>query len=251
MSGSENPSAPSSSSAKDENSMSKRQRQAEARLSSDPWDLDAWTILLQEAMQLQYADAEPLYKRLNTQFPPVARFWCPRADHAAREAPDLVTAIFEEAVSNSPTSIELWRAYAKHAIETASPGAMNNIVVVFERAVKTAGLDLLATPLWNDYIAYLRDRAVLSDPQRRDALRRVFQRAVMTIYLLASRVGGSNALYVNVPLFSLSVLSIVQQLQTLCIDVSLPPRLASRSTFATTNSRLFSLFSGLYPYTKS
>lgn len=191
-------SSPSPPAAKEEKSISQRQRQAEARLSADSWDLDAWTILLQEAMQLRYVDAEPLYKRLNIQFPPVARFWRPRAEHAMRDAPDLVTTIFEEAVLNSPTSIELWRAYAAHAIENAAPGAMNSIVGVFERAVKTAGLDLLATPLWNDYIAFLRDRAVLSDPQRRDALRRVFQRAVMTTYLLACYVGGSNALYVNI-----------------------------------------------------
>jgi len=127
-----------------------------------------------------------LYKRLVDQFPPIARLWLARAEHCSRFKPEETVTIFEQGVKNASTSIELWRAYLNHLITSVSqaeaqgqPANINGIVPVFERAVEAAGLDLQATPLWNDYVDFLRSRAVLSDPQRRDALRLVFQRAVM------------------------------------------------------------------------
>lgn len=168
-----------------------RERHAEERLEADVWDVDAWVVLMQEAGMKSYTAAEPIYKRLVAQFPPVARFWRARAEHCARESTaataslgavlgeaatvtDAAAAVFEEGVRDAPTSIELWRAYIAHAIANSA----GTVVAILERAIAAAGLDLHATALWNEYLDFLRTRAVLSDSQRRDALRRVFQRAV-------------------------------------------------------------------------
>lgn len=166
--------------------ISARQKNIEARLSADEWDVDAWMQLLQLASSQPWPQADILYKRLVDQFPPIARLWLARAEHCSRFKPEETVTIFEQGVKNASTSIELWRAYLNHLITSVSqaeaqgqPANINGIVPVFERAVEAAGLDLQATPLWNDYVDFLRSRAVLSDPQRRDALRLVFQRAVM------------------------------------------------------------------------
>lgn len=188
--------------------MSHREHHAEARLEADEWDVEAWLILLQESEQKPFTQADALYKRVVERFPPYARFWRARAEHCIRDTPAPTTTaslgsvlggdptaqpaptnpgavIFEEAVKDAPTSVELWRAYTGHTIARAAPSAINSAIPIFERAVGAAGLDLHANALWNDYIDFLRNRAVLSDSQRRDALRRVFQRAVMCPKLLA------------------------------------------------------------------
>ncbi len=220
--------------------ISRRLKEAEARIGSDKWDVDAWIALLHEAGSRPFSTADELYTRLVAQFPPTARFWRARAEHCARDAAaapapapaaggddvvplgavlgdgasdaatngstgtataaggaetdaaevtpsttpqvDRVVAIYEAGVKDAPTSVELWRAYIAYALARAAPGTENAVVPIFERAANAAGLDLHATPLWQDYIDFLKTRASLSDSQRRDALRRVYQRSVMTLF---------------------------------------------------------------------
>lgn len=168
--------------------ISARERHAEARIGADEWDVDAWHALLGEAALKPYSESEPLYKRICGQFPSHGRFWIERAQHCARSGGDsaTVTSVYEEGVAATPTCVELWRGYLSYAASHATAGNTNSVLGIFERAVDAAGLDLHATNLWNDYIEYLRSRAVLADSQRRDALRRVYQRAVRDAILLVN-----------------------------------------------------------------
>lgn len=157
----------------------------EARLAADEWDVDAWGALVTAAGATAFSAAQPVYERVVAKFPPAGRFWRVFAEHAARDSPAdpaPALAIFERAVAAAPTSIELWRSYVAFCLGLAvrAPGSKleTDAFAVYERAVAVAGLDVVAHPMWSDYIDFLKRHATLSDSQRRDALRRVYQRAV-------------------------------------------------------------------------
>lgn len=167
-----------------------RARDGEQRVAADEWDIDGWQILASEAEKASFAAAKPVYERLVSQFPPIGKFWKSYAEHLARENQDNhegIKAIYDRAVQAAPTSIELWRSYVTFASSLAIkvPGSKleTDALATYERAISSAGLDLNANPLWSHYIDFLKKHTTVSDSHRRDALRRVYQRAVMTCTL--------------------------------------------------------------------
>lgn len=164
-----------------------RARDGERRVTADQWDIDGWQMLASEAENVPFATAKPVYERLVSQFPPIGKFWKSYAEHLIRETPDDhdgAKAIYDRAVEACPTSIELWRSYVTFASSLAIkvPGSKleTDALATYERAIASAGLDLNASPLWSHYIDFLKKHTTLSDSHRRDALRRIYQRAVMT-----------------------------------------------------------------------
>lgn len=164
-----------------------RARDGERRVAADKWDIDGWQMLASEAEGVPFATAKPVYERLVSHFPPVGKFWKSYAEHLIRETPDDhdgAKEIYDRAVAAAPTSIELWRSYINFtsslAIKVPGSKLETDALAVYERAIASAGLDLSANPLWSHYVDFLKKHATLSDSHRRDALRRVYQRAVMT-----------------------------------------------------------------------
>lgn len=165
---------------------SARAADGQRRVAADQWDIDGWHILSSEAEKAPFDAAESVYETLVKQFPPIGKFWRSYAEHLTREQPnnhEAIVSLYDRAVKNAPTSIELWRSYLAYVSARAAeiPGSKHesDAIVVHERAVKYAGLDLSAHPLWTHYIEFVKKQTMLSDSQRRDALRRVYQRAVM------------------------------------------------------------------------
>lgn len=168
---------------------------AEQRIAADQWDIDAWQILAVEAEKSPFSAAKPIYERLVAQFPPIGNFWKSYAEHLIREDAenhDEIRTIYERAVKSAPTSVDLWQSYLSFSSSLALkvPGSKleSNAIFVYERAIATAGLDLNAHPLWSHYIDFLKNHTTQSDSHRRDALRRVYQRAVMILHLIHSLV---------------------------------------------------------------
>ncbi|KAI0567708.1 cleavage stimulation factor 77 [Gracilaria domingensis] len=166
---------------------SARAADGERRVANDQWDIDGWHILASEAEKCSFQVAKPVYERLVKQFPPIGKFWRSYAEHLTREQPENhtdITAIYDRAVKSAPTSIDLWRSFLKYVSARAAeiPGSKleSDAIAVHERAVKCAGLDLNAHSLWTHYIDFVKKQTMLSDSQRRDALRRVYHRAVRT-----------------------------------------------------------------------
>uniref|UniRef100_A0A667XVK1 Cleavage stimulation factor, 3' pre-RNA, subunit 3 n=1 Tax=Myripristis murdjan TaxID=586833 RepID=A0A667XVK1_9TELE len=50
-------------------------KKAEKKLEENPYDLDAWSILIREAQNQPIDKARKTYERLVTQFPSSGRFW--------------------------------------------------------------------------------------------------------------------------------------------------------------------------------
>lgn len=175
--------------------MSQRLTDLSARVAADEWDADAWSALCVEASSnLPYRDAAVQLERATGKFPSAGRLWKLRAESAAKSQEDSavrdIAAVYREGVKAAPTSIELWRAFANWAARNSDT---EDPVRVYEDAIKAAGLDLTANPLWSDYIALL-NKIDWPENQRRDALRKVYQRAVMffVISLLFQRKGRTS-----------------------------------------------------------
>lgn len=172
---------------------SPRVKEAEHRLTVEPWDVDAWMILFSEAQQAPFADAKPVYERLVEQFPPSGKIWRTYAEHMTRDtlqeadndvAP--IIALYDRGVRDAPTSVELWHSYisfmsnqATKALATGTLALEADALAVHERAISAAGMDVKADVLWNQYFTFLTSFTSLTDTQRREALRRLHQRAVM------------------------------------------------------------------------
>lgn len=164
---------------------SQRGIEGERRVAADQWDVDGWHILAAEAEKVSLDDAQPIYERLVAQFPPLGKFWRAYVEHYVREKPDdhqQIIAIYERAVKDATTSIDLWKSYLAFSTSLAVkvPGSKleADAISVHERALKSAGLDMNSHPLWAHYIDFIKKHTSFSDSQRRDALRRVYQRSV-------------------------------------------------------------------------
>jgi cleavage stimulation factor subunit 3 len=170
-----------------------RLAQLRARVSSDPWDADAWGALLIGACTDQQPVDKSMLADAAERFPTVGRVWKARAEAATASGDhSAARALFTEGLKFAPVSVELWRAYASWVAERASdPGvggpmddasgsvdAPESPEKVFEAAVSAAGLDLGASPLWGDYVAWAQSQQHWPDSQRRDVLRKIYQRAV-------------------------------------------------------------------------
>lgn len=168
-----------------------RARDAERRVAADPWDADAWMMLSSEAERVPLVAAKPVYERLVTRFPPVGRFWLCYAQHVARDttsSPEDVIAVYQRAVTHAPTSIDLWRNYltfiSSRPQTDSSSTQEASALSIYEDAIKFAGLDLSSNLLWVQFIDFVTKQTSMSDSQRRDYLRRVYQRAVMKLHIV-------------------------------------------------------------------
>lgn len=164
-----------------------RVEDGQRRVAADQWDIDGWQMLATEAEKASFADAKPIYERLVTQFPPIGRFWKSYAEHLAKDVstdPEHVVALYERGVREAPTSIDLWRSYVSFSTSLAVkiPGSKleNDAIAVYEKALAATGVGLNSNPIWSHYIDFLKKHTTMLDNQRRDALRRVYHRAVIS-----------------------------------------------------------------------
>lgn len=196
-----------------------RAKEGERRVGADQWDVDGWNLLASEAERSAFLTAQPIYERLVTQFPSHGKFWRMYADHMARERMDKdddIITLYNRAVTDAPTSIELWHSYnafmtARAVRNSGSPLHETQLIAVHERALSDAGLDVKADVLWGQYFNFLTNHATMSDSQRRDALKRLHQRAVILLHFTFP-----------CPLFVPFALACVYVLHTACPVFPLP-----------------------------
>lgn len=167
-------------------------KEGEPPIGADQWDVDSWNNLASEADQGHFATVRPKYERLVTQFPAMGKFWRMYAEHMVRENNDKdddIIELYNRAVIDAPTSIELWHSFNKYMAARAAknPGSLPHEAqanAVHERALSSAGLDIKANVLWSQHFNFLMNQATMSDSQRRESLRRLHQRAVMLLHFI-------------------------------------------------------------------
>ena len=87
---------------------------AEARLKDNPWDIEAWQILIKEYSSKKLEDARPFYERLVTQFPLSGRYWKLYIDHEMKARNySKVEQLFQRCLMKV-LHIELWKCYLNY-----------------------------------------------------------------------------------------------------------------------------------------
>lgn len=91
-----------------------RGQKAEARLQDNPWDTEAWQILIKEYGAKKLEEARPFYERLVTQFPLTGRYWKLYIDHEMKSRNyDRVEKLFQRCLIKV-LHIDLWRCYLNY-----------------------------------------------------------------------------------------------------------------------------------------
>lgn len=94
--------------------MSERVERAEGKLKENPYDVDAWQILIKEYANKKADEARPFYERLISQFPLNGRFWKMYIDHEMKVRQySVVEKLFQRCLMKV-LHIDLWRCYLNY-----------------------------------------------------------------------------------------------------------------------------------------
>ncbi|XP_015784483.1 cleavage stimulation factor subunit 3 [Tetranychus urticae] len=164
--------------------MSERGQKAEARLQENPWDTEAWQILIKEYGAKKLEEARPFYERLVTQFPLTGRYWKLYIDHEMKSRNyDKVEKLFQRCLIKV-LHIDLWRCYLNYIKETKAPhpSFREKMAQAYDFALDKIGIDNHSYPIWNDYVSFLKNVEAVgsyAENQKITAVRRVYQRGVI------------------------------------------------------------------------
>eukprot|EP01116_Phalansterium_solitarium_P011163 TRINITY_DN26778_c0_g1_i1.p1 TRINITY_DN26778_c0_g1~~TRINITY_DN26778_c0_g1_i1.p1 ORF type:complete len:252 (+),score=81.03 TRINITY_DN26778_c0_g1_i1:146-901(+) len=164
--------------------LTERLARFEQRVERDAWDVEAWTAMFVEAQSKDIEVARPIYERFLKQFPTAGRHWKYYVEHElARGNLDKVDALFSRSLLKCH-NIDLWRSYIVYLRGSTKDGkerTRDDITRGFEFALEHMGLDISSTPIWSDYLGWVRSWKPMTqfeEGQKMTALRRLYTRAV-------------------------------------------------------------------------
>ncbi|KAJ8416258.1 hypothetical protein AAFF_G00382800 [Aldrovandia affinis] len=156
-------------------------KKAEKKLEENPYDLDAWSILIREAQNQPIDKARKTYERLVAQFPSSGRFWklYIEAEIKAKNY-DKVEKLFQRCLMKV-LHIDLWKCYLSYVRETKGklPSYKEKMAQAYDFALDKIGMEIMSYQIWVDYINFLKGveaAGSYAENQRITAVRRVYQR---------------------------------------------------------------------------
>ncbi|KAM4720775.1 cleavage stimulation factor subunit 3 isoform 1-T1 [Rhinophrynus dorsalis] len=156
-------------------------KKAEKKLEDNPYDLDAWSILIREAQNQPIDKARKTYERLVAQFPSSGRFWklFIEAEVKAKNY-DKVEKLFQRCLMKV-LHIDLWKCYVSYVRETKGklPSYKEKMAQAYDFALDKIGMEIMSYQIWVDYINFLKGVEAVgsyAENQRITAVRRVYQR---------------------------------------------------------------------------
>ncbi|MEQ2167086.1 Cleavage stimulation factor subunit 3 [Goodea atripinnis] len=156
-------------------------KKAEKKLEENPYDLDAWSILIREAQNQPIDKARKTHERLVSQFPSSGRFWklFIEAEIKAKNY-DKVEKLFQRCLMKV-LHIDLWKCYLAYVRETKGklPSYKEKMAQAYDFALDKIGMEIMSYQIWVDYINFLKGVEAVgsyAENQRITAVRRVYQR---------------------------------------------------------------------------
>uniref|UniRef100_A0A671LF91 Cleavage stimulation factor subunit 3-like n=1 Tax=Sinocyclocheilus anshuiensis TaxID=1608454 RepID=A0A671LF91_9TELE len=145
-------------------------KKAEKKLEENPYDLDAWSILIREAQNQPIDKARKTYERLVAQFPSSGRFWKLYIE----------AELFQRCLMKV-LHIDLWKCYLSYVRETKGklPSYKEKMAQAYDFALDKIGMEIMSYQIWVDYINFLKGVEAVgsyAENQRITAVRRVYQR---------------------------------------------------------------------------
>ena len=166
---------------------------ADEHIRKDPFDLDAWSVVIQEALGKPIAASRPLWERVVAQFPSAARCWRAYAD-AELEANnfDKCEEIFGRCLLRVP-DVELFLCSMRYIfrVKRGAQDERSAIEAAFEFALRHVGADLNSGALWVDFVEFQKSREVrnqLETGQRMTAVRHAYQRGIQVAHSAVDRL---------------------------------------------------------------
>ncbi|XP_055940749.1 cleavage stimulation factor subunit 3-like isoform X2 [Argiope bruennichi] len=161
-----------------------RIKKAEKRLEQNPYDVEAWSIIVRDAQNKKIEEARPYYEKVVTQFPSAGRYWKLYIEHEMKSRNyERVEKLFTRCLVKV-LNIELWRSYLNYVKETkgALPSYREKMAQAYDFALDKMGMDIASYPIWNDYIIFLKNVEAVgsyAENQRITAVRKVYQRGIV------------------------------------------------------------------------
>jgi len=165
--------------------LSDRGRKAESILLDNPYDVDAWGVLLREAQNYPVDQSRDLYERLVGQFPTVGKYWKLYIDQEMKYKNfDCVEKLFQRCLIKI-LNLDLWKTYLSYVKETkqALSSFREKMIQAYEFAIEKIGLDYASYPIWSEYINFLKAgeaQGTYAENQKISQIRKVYSRAVHT-----------------------------------------------------------------------
>jgi cleavage stimulation factor subunit 3 len=166
-------------------SISKAFDVAREKVRVDPYDTEAWLAIIFEIQSKPILVARPVWEEFLYYFPTSAKHWKQFVDQEIAERNfEQAELIFKQCLKQC-LNVELWRTYIAYIIlKFTMTGATNKTEVIkaFEYSVNAVGLDISSTPLWVDYLRFLKSQATttpMEESLKMDQLRKLFQRVVV------------------------------------------------------------------------
>uniref|UniRef100_A0A8C9MYR9 Cleavage stimulation factor subunit 3 n=2 Tax=Passeriformes TaxID=9126 RepID=A0A8C9MYR9_SERCA len=130
-------------------------KKAEKKLEENPYDLDAWSILIREAQNQPIDKARKTYERLVAQFPSSGRFWklYIEAEIKAKNY-DKVEKLFQRCLMKV-LHIDLWKCYLSYVRETKGklPSYKEKMAQAYDFALDKIGMEIMSYQGINIHLA--------------------------------------------------------------------------------------------------
>lgn len=169
-----------------EGSESKDKTASNKLLDDLKYNVEVAENVAKEAQRLPISEATPLYEQLLTVYPTAAKYWKQYVEaHMIINNDDATKQIFSRCLLTC-LHIPLWRCYIrfiKKVNERKGMEGQEETRKAFDFMLSYLGVDISSGPVWMEYIAFLKSLPALSsqeESQRMTAMRKVYQRAIIT-----------------------------------------------------------------------
>ncbi|XP_066255675.1 protein suppressor of forked [Euwallacea similis] len=155
------------------------------QVEKNPYDLEAWSVLLRESQSKHISEVRALYEHLITIFPSASRYWRIYIEHEIKSRNfERVEKLFQRCLMKI-LNIELWKLYLTYVKETKAslPTYKEKMAQAYDFALDKIGMDINSFSIWNDYVNFLKSVEAVgsyAENQKIGAVRKVYQRGIIT-----------------------------------------------------------------------
>ncbi|CAH2037100.1 unnamed protein product [Thlaspi arvense] len=148
---------------------------------ADKYNIEEAEALARRALRLPIAQATPIYEQLLSLYPTSARYWKQYVEaQMAVNNDDATKQIFSRCLLTC-LQVPLWQCYIRFirkVYDKKGAEGQEETTKAFEFMLNYIGTDIASGPIWTEYITFLK--SLPEDLQRKIAVRKVYQRAILT-----------------------------------------------------------------------
>uniref|UniRef100_A0A1J3CDQ4 Cleavage stimulation factor subunit 77 n=1 Tax=Noccaea caerulescens TaxID=107243 RepID=A0A1J3CDQ4_NOCCA len=153
---------------------------------ADKYNIEEAEALAKRVLHLPIAQATPIYEQLLSLYPTSARYWKQYVEaQMAVNNDDATKQIFSRCLLTC-LQVPLWQCYIRFirkVYDKKGAEGQEETTKAFEFMLNYIGTDIASGPIWTEYITFLKSLPAHNpqeDSLRKNSLRKVYQRAILT-----------------------------------------------------------------------